>query len=286
MVEKLIQNGEILLNKPIVTIESSSGWRQLELKKVWDSRNLIKAFLVRDLKSRFRKTAIGPLWFIVGPLLNMALSSFVFGNLAKFDSNGLPYPIFFFSAFLPWRLFKSSMEGVNNSLRDFMPYLSKVYIPHLIAPIIAFITSFIDWLISFVILIAMMFIYHIKLPTQIYMLPIFILVLFLTSFSIGLIGSAFTVRYRDVSSGLGFLLTAWYYFTPIIYSASIIPENYLWLYKLNPMFWVVEGFRWSLLGTGTPPQPEMFYPIGFFLLLFILSLYIFTRSSRNIVDFQ
>jgi len=274
------------MDNPLIVIEAKKGWQGLNLEEAWESRGLIKALLLRDIKSRYRKTALGPIWFIISPFMNMVFSSFVFGSLAKLDSDGLPYPIFFYTAMLPWSLFRSSLTKVNGSLLENMPWLSKIYFPHLIAPITSLFSALIDWSMSLIVLLGLMLYYQVEIQVQILLLPLFLLIIFITALSIGLISAAFTIRFRDISRMVSFLLTAWYYVTPVIYSVNIIPENLLGLYKLNPMFWVVEGFRWSLLGTGTVPQVEMMYPVGFFSLLIVVALVVFSRASKSIVDIR
>lgn len=277
---------EFLVDNPLTVIAAQKGWQKLNLKETWENRDLIKALLSRDIKSRYRKTALGPIWFVISPFMNMVFSSFVFGSLAKLDSNGLPYPIFFYTAMLPWSLFRSSLTKVNSSLLDYMPWLSKIFFPHLIAPITSLLSALIDWSISLLVLLGLMLFYHVEIRVQILILPLYLVFIFIIALSIGLLSAAFTIRFRDTLRMVSFLLTAWYYVTPVIYSVNIIPENLLWLYKLNPMFWVIEGFRWSLLGAGTAPQIEMLYSVVFFSVLFVVSLFVFTRASKSIVDIR
>ena len=280
----LKKEGFLKYMKPMLVIERKKGWGTISIKELWSFRSLIGALISRDLKARYRKTILGPIWFIISPFMTMVFSSLVFGGLAKLDSEGFPYPIFFYSAMLPWDLFRISVNKVNNSLLEYMPWLTKIYMPPLIAPISSAVTGFIDWAMSLVVLIGLLLFYQIQIRVEILFLPVYLLMVVLTASAIGLMGAALAVRFRDIQKFVSFLISAWYYVTPVIYSVNLIPENLLWLYKLNPMYWVIEGFRWSLLGTGTPPQPEMIYPIAFFVVLFVFSLFVFERTSRGIVD--
>jgi homopolymeric O-antigen transport system permease protein len=268
----------------ITVIEKQKGIKSLKLKEVWTQRNLIKALVSRDFKSRFRKTALGPLWFFLNPFITMLLSTFVFGRVAKIDSDGLPYAVFYFAGMLPWELFQKTMLRTSGSLRDHMSWLTKVYFPKLIAPIVSFISGMLEWSFSMLILIMLLFYYRVEIKSTILILPLYIFIVFLTSVSIGLLTAAITIRFRDVSNVMVFLATAWYYVTPVIYSANLIPSKLVWIYKANPMYWVVEGFRWALLGTGTPPQLGLLYPTMFFAFLFVISLFVFSKASRSIVD--
>lgn len=270
--------------REMTLIERKKGWGTISLKELWSFRGLIGALISRDLKARYRKTILGPIWFIVSPFMTMVLSSFIFGGLAKLDSEGLPYPIFFYTAMLPWDLFRISVTKVNNSLHEYMPWLTKIYMPPLVAPISSLVTGLIDWSMSLFVLIGLLLFYKTRIQVYILILPLYLVFTLVTASAVGLMGAAIAVRFRDILKVVGFLITAWYYVTPVIYSVNLIPENLLWVYKLNPMFWVVEGFRWSLLGTGTGPQYEMIYTILFFVGLFIFSLFIFERTSRGVVD--
>jgi lipopolysaccharide transport system permease protein len=271
---------------PMVLAESYQGWGRIDFKEVWSYRHLFRTLVIRDIKSRYRMTAFGPLWFLIGPFFNMVVLSLVFGELAQFDSEGFPYPIFLFSATLPWSLFANSFERTQTCLLDYMKWISKVYIPHLILPIISVLTGLFEWGITLVILFGLMIFYQVPLSWNLLFLPIFMLFAILTALSFGLWSAPLQVRFRDFERLTGYAMTALYYATPIIYSAEIIPEKWLWLYRLNPMYWVVQGFRWSLLERGLQPQPYMLLPILFVIAVLIPGIFLFERASRNIVDIQ
>lgn len=273
-----------MLEGVITVIEKQKGIKNLDLKDVWMQRNLIKALVSRDFKSRFRKTALGPLWFFLNPFITMLLSTFVFGRVANIDSDGLPYAVFYFAGMLPWELFQKTLIRTSGSLREHMDWLTKVYFPKLIAPIVSLISGILEWSFSLLILVILMIYYRVEIRSTIFVLPLYLLITFFTSVSIGLLTASITIRFRDVSNVMVFLATAWYYVTPVIYSTNLIPDSLVWVYKLNPMYWVVEGFRWALLGKGTAPQLGLLPSAGFFFLLFLVALFVFSKASRSIVD--
>lgn len=267
-------------------IEAQSGWGRLNLGDLWGSRHLFRRLIVRDLKSRYRMTALGPTWFIISPFFNMVILSLVFGQLAKFYSDGLPYPIFVFSATLPWHLFQTSFERARGSLLEYMSWITKIYIPHLMIPLISISTGLLDWLISLTILVGLMLYYHIHLSWHVLVLPFYAAICTGAALALGLWSAPLAVRFRDFDRIAGYAVMALYYGTPIIYSGAIIPQKWLWLYQLNPLYWAVEGFRWALLGTGQAPQPFMLIGIGFILLVLISGLFVYERTTRNIADIK
>jgi lipopolysaccharide transport system permease protein len=273
-------------DEPAVVIQPLQGWGHLQLRELWEYRDLLWSLIVRDVKARYRKTAIGPLWFIIGPFVQMVIMSLVFGNLAKLDSEGIPYPIFLYTATLPWALFSSSLDRAKSSLQDFMAWISKIYIPHLLAPLVGVATGLVDWAISFVILIVLMLYYRVTPGIAILTVPLYALFTLVVALGLGLWAAPLAIRFRDVHRVVSYGITALYYFTPIIYSAKIIPARWLWLYQLNPMYWVVEGFRWALVGVGQAPQIYMLIPVTFFCLVLVSGAYVFERASRDIVDVQ
>jgi lipopolysaccharide transport system permease protein len=283
---KLEQVHEPVSSADYILIESRQGWGNINLRELWAFRDLLWTLMVRDIKSRYRKTAIGPLWFIIGPFVQMVIMSVVFGGLAKLDSEGLPYPLFLYTATLPWALFSGSLDRAKGSLQDFMPYISKIYIPHLMAPLVSVATGLVDWVISFIILIGLMLYYHVYPTLAILTIPLYTLFILVAALGPGLWAAPLAIRYRDVHRLVSYGMTAFYYVTPIIYSSKIIPARLLWLYQLNPMYWVVEGFRWALVGGGHAPEPYMLIPVGVFILILVLGAFIYERASRNIVDVQ
>ncbi len=270
----------------MTVIEAQTGWSRLRLRDLWDYRHLFRRLIVRDLKSRYRMTALGPTWFIISPFFNMVILNLVFGQLAKFYSEGVPYPVFVYSAMLPWHLFQTSYERARISLLQYMDWITKIYIPHLMIPMIAIATGFLDWLISLTILFGLMIYYHIGIGWNLLVLPLYVAISAATALAFGLWSAPLSVRFRDFDRIAEYAVMGLYYATPVIYSGSIVPQKWLWLYQLNPLYWAVEGFRWALLGTGQAPQYYMLIGIGFVVLLLISGVFVFERTTRNIADIK
>lgn len=279
MVKKLTV-GEI----PKLIISPSQGWISLNLKELWEYRELLYFLVWRDIKVRYRQTAVGILWVVLQPVMIMIVFSVIFGQLAKLPSDNIPYSIFTFTALLPWQLFATAITQSGNSLVSNQNLITKVYFPRLIIPISAVLGGLVDFVISFVILLAMMFYFGIFPGIQILLLPIFLLFVIITAFTIGLWLSALNVQYRDVRYVLPFLTQIWFFITPITYSSNLIPEKWRVLYGLNPMTGVIEGFRWVLLGKET--GLGIFTLVSAFVVLIFLvgGLYYFRRMEKTFAD--
>jgi lipopolysaccharide transport system permease protein len=267
-----------------IVIEPARGWVPLRLNELWEYRDLLYFMVWRDLKSRYRQMALGPLWIVVQPLVSMVLYTVIFGLIAKLPSDGLPYPVFCYTALLPWGFFSSAFANASGSLFGSKELISKVYFPRLIVPLSQTIGNLIDFGISFLILIGLMVYYRIAPTWGLVLLPVFILVAALTGLGTGLLFAGPIVRYRDFGQVAGYLMRMWMYATPVVYSISIIPEQWRWLYRLNPMTGVIEGFRWALLGTGQPPDSSFVASGAVVLVLFVAGLYQFKRAEHSIVD--
>jgi lipopolysaccharide transport system permease protein len=249
------------------------------LRDVWEYRELLYFLLWREIKGRYRQMAFGPLWIIIAPLIQMVIFSFVFGTLARLPSEGVPYPIFTYVALLPWQFFANAARNAAGSLLSQQHVIAKVYFPRLVIPLSTALSALVDFLASFVVLIGMMLVYRITPTWAVLMLPRFVLLAGATALAVGL-----AVKYHDVSIAVGFGITIWQYLTPVAYSATLAPARWLWLYQLNPMYWVVEGFRGALLSTGTPPNWTLAMAIGGVLVALITGAFYFRRTERTIVD--
>ena len=235
---------------PFITIEPQRGWASLELGDLWRYRELLLLLTWRDIKVRYAQTVLGATWAVIQPILTMVIFSVIFGQLAKLPSDGVPYPIFTYTALLPWQLFAFSLTNSSNSLVGSQSLISKVYFPRLVIPIASVLPALIDFAISFLVLIGMLIYYHIPLTARVLSLPLFLLLAVMSALAVGLWLSALNVEYRDIRYVVPFLTLFWQYATPVAYSVSLIPEKWRLLYGLNPMTGVVEGFRWALLGSG------------------------------------
>lgn len=273
------------INEPrTITIKPSKGWAALNLKDLWNYRELIFFFTWRDLKVRYKQTLLGASWAILQPFLTMVVFSVFFGGLAKVPSDGVPYPIFSFTALLPWTLFSKAMQDASRSLVASANIISKVYFPRLILPLSSVLAGLVDFLIAFVVLLVMMLFYGISPTANIWTLPLFILLALITAIGVGLWLSALNVMYRDVGYVIPFLTQFWMYITPIAYPASMIPEQWKFIYALNPLTGVVEGFRWALLGTGEGPGISLLISASIAILLTISGLFYFRRMERKFAD--
>ena len=269
---------------PTLVIQPTKGWSSLALHELWEYRELLWFLTWRNIKGRYRQMALGPLWIIIQPLMNMVIFSVIFGTLAKLPSEGVPYPIFTYTALLPWGYFSGAAGASVGSLVSQMGVISKVYFPRLVVPISAVISGLVDLAISFVILLGMMAYYGFAPSPAMLILPLYVLLATATALAVGLWSATLAVRYRDLQTAISHGLRVWMYATPVAYAASLIPQRWQLLYQLNPMYWVIEGFRWALLGRGQVPQPLMLVPVGFVLLLLISGAFVFRRTERSIVD--
>ena len=265
-------------------IEPPRGWAPLELGEVWKFRELLLFLTWRDIMIRYKQTALGAAWAILQPVLTMLVFSIIFGGLAKLPSNGVPYPIFTFAALLPWQLFAFALTNSSNSLVDDQKLISKVYFPRLVIPLSSVIAGLVDFAIAFLVLIALMAWYGIHLTPAILLLPVFLLLALTSAMAVGLWFSALNVQYRDIRYVVPFLTQFWMYATPIAYSSELIPQKWLWLYSLNPMTGVVEGFRWAILGKSNLDLFSLGISSVVVVALFIGGLYYFKRMEAGFAD--
>ncbi len=269
-------------NKTI--IEPPRGIFDLNLRELWPYHELLFFLVWRDIKVRYRQTVLGVLWAILQPLFTMVIFSVIFGSFAKLPSEGIPYPIFTYTALLPWHLFSNALSHSSESVVGESRLLTKIYFPRLIIPLSSVGTGFIDFLLSFVILIGMMIYYGIPFSWKLAAMPLFILFAMFSALAVGLWLSALNVQYRDVRHTVPFLVTAWMYATPIAYSATLVPDQWRALYGLNPMVGVVEGFRWMLLDKPFPDVRMFIVSMAAVLVLFLGGLIYFKRMENYFAD--
>jgi len=271
-----------------IVIEPTRGLGRLGLSDLWRYRYLLWMLLARDIKGRYRQTLLGPLWFVIGPLVRMLVFSLLLGQIVRLPSEGVPYPIFIYTALLPWELFAGAIQRSTGSLVSYMSIISKVYFPRLLVPVAATLSGLVDFAISFVILLGMMAFYGFALTPRLLALPALILLALALAMGVGLWLAALAVRFRDVGQFLGYVIQFWFYGTPVAYSAMLIlswlPEQVHWLYRLNPMNGVVEGFRWMLLDTGRAPDLMLLISSAFVLALLVSGAFFFRHTERSIVD--
>jgi lipopolysaccharide transport system permease protein len=235
-----------------VVIESTKGKLRLDLKAIWPYRDLLYLMVWREIKVRYKQTAIGAGWAVFQPLMTMVVFSIIFGRFAKLPSDGVPYPVFALAALLPWTYFNQAIARGGIGLVTHANLLTKVYFPRLIIPLAAVLAPVVDFLVAFVILVAFMLWFGIRPTWGVLALPLFVLVALLTALGTSLWLAPMNVRYRDVGQAIPLMMQLWMYGSPVAYSVSMVPEKWRLLYSLNPMVGVIEGFRWGLLGKQSP----------------------------------
>jgi lipopolysaccharide transport system permease protein len=238
---------------PVVLIGPSHGWGSLKLGELWEYRELLYFLTWRDISVRYKQTALGIAWAVIQPVMTMVVFSLFFGKLAKIPSDGVPYPIFSLAALVPWMFFANALTQSSNSLVANANLIRKVYFPRLAVPIATVLSGVVDFVFAFVVLLGMVLYYGVIPGLNILWLPLFLLLAFITALGVGLWCCAMNVQFRDVRYAMPFLVQLWMFATPIAYPSSLLSEPWRTVYGLNPMVGVVEGFRWTLLGTGTAP---------------------------------
>jgi lipopolysaccharide transport system permease protein len=270
--------------EPTVVIQPRGHLFALDLAAIWEYRELLYFLVWRDLKVHYRQTLIGAGWVILQPLTTMIIFTVVFGRFAQIPSDGLPYPVFVFSALLPWNLFASSLNRGTTSVVGNAQLVSKIYFPRLILPISGVLSPLVDFAVAFVILVGMMIWYRTLPNWGILALPLFLLLAILTALAVGLWLSALNVRYRDVGHAIPFLTQVWMFATPVAYPISVVPEKWRLLYSLNPMAGVIEGFRWALLGKQSPDFGLTIISSIMVLALLLPGIVYFKYTERTFAD--
>jgi lipopolysaccharide transport system permease protein len=273
--------------KPLV-IEPTSGLASLRLRAVWEYRELLYFLVWRDLKVRYRQTALGALWVVLQPLLSMVVFSFLFGGLLKVPSGNVPYPIFSYAALLPWNYFAGSLTRASTSLVGDSNLITKVYFPRLVIPLAGVVSGLVDFLIALIVLAGLMVHYRVAPTLAVLSVPVFLVLAVLTALGFGLWLSALCVRYRDVYYLVPFLVQIWMYLTPVIYSSSLVSQRFPILLVINPMTVVVEGFRWALLAQvpvgAQSPSLMLALPVLLGLAVLAGGMLFFRGTERSFAD--
>ena len=268
----------------VLRIRPSTGWMSLRLDEMWAHRELLYFLIWRDIKVRYKQTALGAAWAIIQPVFTMIVFSIFFGRLAKVPSDDLPYPLFSYAALIPWTFFATALVQSSQSLVGSANLIKKVYFPRLVIPTAAVLAGLVDFALAFVVLLAMMPYYDIWPTANVVWLPLFTLLALVTALGTGLWLSALNVQFRDVRYVVPFLTQIWLFATPIAYASSMLPEPWRTLYGLNPMAGVVEGFRWALLGSGTAPGSMMIVSTFAALTMLVSGAFYFRRMERTFAD--
>jgi lipopolysaccharide transport system permease protein len=281
-VETTIDGGAGALTR--VRVTPTRGWVSLRLRDLWTYRELIYFLTWRDIKVRYKQTLLGAAWAVLQPLLTMLVFSLFFGRLAGIPSDGVPYPIFTFAALVPWTFFANGLTQASSSLVSNANLITKIYFPRLAAPLATILAGVIDVVLAFGVLLVMMAYYGIAPTANVVWLPAFLLLAVITSLGVGLWLSAMNVLFRDVRYTLPFLTQFWMFATPIAYPSSMLSEPWRTIYGINPMVGVVEGFRWTLLGTDAAPGGVAVVSAVVAVGLLVSGAYYFRRMERTFAD--
>lgn len=276
-------NQETNINSASIIVIRPRGWVPVNLKDLWIYRELLYFLTWREIKVRYKQTILGFAWAILQPFFMMIVFTLFFGNLAKVPSEGIPYPLFNYAALLPWTLFAEGITRSSSIMIQDANLISKVYFPRLVMPISGILSPLVDFAIAFVILIGMMIYYGYAPTIYILLLPAFILLALMTSLGVGLWLSTINVKFRDVRYIIPFLIQLWLFASPVVYSSSLLPEQYRIIYGINPMAGVIEGFRWALLGTD-PPGSLIAISILIVIVALITGAFYFRHNERIFAD--
>lgn len=275
---------EQTVKRPSVVIQSRKGLFQLDLSELWRFRELLYFMVWRDIIVRYKQTAIGASWAVIQPLINMIIFTLIFGVLARIPSNGVPYPVFAYTGLLPWAFFSQALTRGANSVVGSSNLITKIYFPRLMLPLAATAAPAVDFLFSFLMLLALMARVHIAPGWGLLALPLFLGLAFMTAMATSLWLSSLNVRYRDVGYIIPFLSQVWMYASPVVYPVSLVPEKWRPLYSLNPMAGVIEGFRWALLGTGSLDFKVIAISSSVVVALLLGGIVYFKRTEQTFAD--
>lgn len=268
---------------PTQVIEPSRGRFSLQLDRLWAYRELLYFLVWRDVKVRYKQTALGVVWVVLQPLLTTLIFTVLFGILLNVPSGDTPYPVFALAGLIPWQYFSGALTRTSTSLVGNSHLITKVYFPRLIIPLTGVLSGLVDFAIGFALLAILLVIYGIMPGAAVVLLPAFLLLAMATALGFGLWLAALNVRYRDIGYLVPFLVQIWLYATPVAYGSTLIPERYRWLLGLNPMTGVVEGFRWALLGQA-PPDRLFILSVAITAVVLITGLIFFRRTERTFAD--
>lgn len=270
--------------RPVTRREARVGWVPINLREIWEYRELLGFYALRDIKVRYKQTFLGFTWAILQPVVTMVVFSIFFGKLAGLESDNVNYPVFVLGALLPWQLFVYALTQSSNCLVQDADVLKKVYFPRLIMPIASVMAGLVDFVIAFVVLMVVMAYYSVVPSAAVLILPAFVVLVILAALAVGFWLSALNVKYRDVRYVIPFLAQVWMFASPVAYSSSIVPDKWMGVYGLNPMVGVIDGFRWALLGSDPPSVDSLIASTAATLALLLGGLFFFRRTERQFAD--
>ena len=273
-------------SKPVIHIRSKKGLQFIDLRELLQYRDLFYFLVKRDYSVKYKQTVLGVLWAVIQPFFLMVVFSLFFGQLAKIPSDGVPYPIFNFTAMVAWTYFSTAINTSSNSIVGSGSLISKIYFPRIFIPLTPVIAGLVDFFIAFIVLIGMMFYYHIfpSIMLVLVALPGLIILMIFTAGGVGMVLSALSAKYRDIRYTVPFLIQFWMFATPIVYPASMIPQKYRMIYALNPMTGIIEGFRSALLGRSTFPLDMVALSVVVSTAVFVIGAAYFKQVERFFAD--
>jgi lipopolysaccharide transport system permease protein len=268
----------------VTEISAQGKSLRVELRELWAYRDLLTLLIRRDISIRYKQSAVGIGWAVVQPLLTMLIFTVVFGKFAKLPSEGYPYAVFTMCALVPWTFFARALAGASGSMVGSANMVKKVYFPYLVLPLSKTVSGILDFAVAFGLLVVLLVIYRVPPSPGLLVLPLFVVMAMATALGIGLWLAALNVKYRDIGLLVPFLTQIWMYVSPIAYSSEIVPRQWIWVYSLNPIFGVVEGFRWALLGKAAPEGGPLALSCGVVLLMLVGGIWYFRRTERSFAD--
>jgi lipopolysaccharide transport system permease protein len=265
-------------------IEPAKNWFGVNLKELWDYRELLWILALREVQLRYRQTFLGVTWVVIQPLITTALFTIIFGQLLNAPSDNVSYSLFAFAGLLPWNIFSQSLQRAGVSLTREIRLITKIFFPRIIIPMASAASTLIDFFVSLIIMIALLIIYKIPISTHIFAVPILLFLTLMLSIGVGIAFAALNVYYRDFTYMLPFVVQVWMYASPLAYSSKMIPQSWSWIYDLNPMVGVIDGFRWAIFGSIDFPIYSLLYSIAVGTLVCLVGLVIFRRLERSFAD--
>ena len=274
----------VVTERPVLRIVPPQGWWEVDFHELWQFRELVYFFVWRDIKVRYKQTAIGAAWAILQPALTMIVFALFFGKLAHMPTEGLPILVFYYSGLLPWMYFSNSLTSATNTIVQNQGIITKVYFPRLALPISSVLSGLVDFAIGCLLLVPLMAYYRVRPGLPLLLLPVFLLLTVLMAIGAGLWLSAMNAIYRDVRYVVPFLVQFWLFASPVAYASSIVPAKWRWLYGLNPMAGIIEGFRWALTGQGDPPGRMIIVSAAVVLVVLATGLFYFQKMESTVAD--
>jgi len=279
-----MNQSELSSARSFIHIKPRKGWQLVDFSELKEYRDLLYFLVLRDIKVKYKQTVLGGLWAIIQPFFSMVVFTLFFGQLARIPSDGIPYPIFNYSAMVAWSYFAHSVTGSAQSLVSNTGLISKVYFPRLIIPITPLLSGLLDFIIASVVLIGMMIYFKIYPTAYIFLLPFLVMLMMLTAGGVGMLLAALNAKYRDIGYTVPFLVQLWMFLSPIVYPSSMVPEKYRLLYAVNPMVGIIEGFRSALLGTMAFPTVMVGFSAFVSMVLFLTGMFYFKQTERYFAD--